>query len=229
MKIKKIIMLFLMCAITAVVLAFYTSDGATFARRYMAINGCPVEKAPGYNHLAVKIPYGAKIKEASPFDVVDILESNKDAFVLFGYPECPWCRNFAPVVAEVVKETKIDNFYYCDIASYSDQYNIGPDGNIVKTREGKEGYLDLITNSEMQNWLWDYTLNVGDEEYDVGEKRIYVPCVFFISNGKVIDRTFYGVKLPDGQSKYDEWTKEQKNTSKMNLINFIDGHAATND
>lgn len=218
---KRLLAAAALCAATAAALLFYTGDGPLFARSYMALNGRPVAGHPEECHLAVTIPYNTGIRVVSPHEVVELLGSGRDAFVLFGYPECPWCRHYAPLVATALRQTGVRNFYYCNIAAYSNLYGLAPDGTLHKTRQEKPGYYELLAQPTLLPWLEDYTLQAGDTEYPVGEKRIYVPTLFAVVGGQVVAKTSYGITPEPGQSKYAEWTAEQNAECLQHLIRFL--------
>ena len=37
------------------------------------------------------------------------------AIILFGFKECKWCKNYVPILNEVVKENNVPQVYYCNI------------------------------------------------------------------------------------------------------------------
>lgn len=88
------------------------------------------------------------------------LFKEEQAVVFFGFKECKWCQSYAPILDEYAKENKIDTIYYCDIKE--DRAN------------NTEDYRQLV---EM---LGSYL-----KEDNNGNKRIYVPDVYFIKDGKI--------------------------------------------
>lgn len=116
-----------------------------------------VEYANG-KKIKVKIPFQNPIVYLNKNEIISFLEK-KTGIVYFGYNTCPWCRNIIEPLLEVAKEEKIEHIYYVDI---------------------HKNLKDI--SKELTKVLDDYlTL---DEE--TNEKRIAVPDVYFVKEGKIV-------------------------------------------
>lgn len=117
-------------------------------------------------------------------EIIKILENGTGA-VYLGFPECPWCQAYVPMLNEVADIEGLEKIYYF---------------NILEDRKNNtEDYQKIV------EILKDYLQ--FDEE---GNKRIYVPAVIFVSKGEIIgfdDETSYDTKGFDKPSDY--WTEEE--------------------
>lgn len=93
-------------------------------------------------------------------EIIDILKSGT-GIIYFGFPECPWCRSAIPILLEVAKEMEIEEIYYFNPMSIRNS--------------NTETYQEII------ELLGD---NLAIDEN--GDKRLYVPDVYFVSNGEII-------------------------------------------
>lgn len=129
-------------------------------------------------------------------EIIKILEHGTGVIYL-GFPECPWCQAYVPFLNEIADVEGLEKIYY---------YNILED-----RKNNTETYKKIV------DIIKDYLRY--DEE---GNKRIYVPAVIVVSDGKIVgfdDETSYdtkGFELPE-----DYWTKEEKSELKKNLTKMI--------
>lgn len=129
-------------------------------------------------------------------EINKILE-NGTGLVYLGFPECPWCRGYVPIINEVAKEQGLDKIYYF---------------NIKKDRED---------NSK----LYQKTVELlGDNlRYDSeGNRRIYAPSLIAVKNGKVVmfdDTRYWNNKEYD--SAEDFWNNEDLTSMKEKLVKMI--------
>lgn len=109
-----------------------------------------------YNGVTVDNVYKyVTAKEAIELFKVD------EAVIFFGFKECIWCQEYAPILNDYAKENNVKTIYYVDIKE--DRAN--------NTQE----YQELVK-------LLDKYL----EDDDNNNKRIYVPDVYFIKDGKIV-------------------------------------------
>ena len=128
-------------------------------------------------------------------EIVNIL-NHGTGVVYLGFPECPWCKAYVPYINEVAKDNDCEKVYY---------YNIYNDRN-----ENNDNYKKLV------EILKDY-LKFDDE----GNKRIYVPAVIAVKEGKILsfdDETAWdtkGYKTPEEYWKNEDLEGLKTRLSKM--------------
>lgn len=125
--------------------------------------------------------------------VLDIITKGS-GIIYFGFPACPWCQAYVPVLDEVSREQGLDKVYY---------YN-PKDIRANNTEEYKK-----ITTI-----LGEYL----DSDKD-GNKRLYVPHVFVIKDGKVIGENNDMSTMSGDAKKY--FTEEKRAELKTKLIEII--------
>ena len=143
-----------------------------------------------YTKVPMDNVYNYKTEE----EIIEILE-NGSGIVYLGFPECPWCQSYAVYLNEVVKENGIDNIYYL---------------NIKEMRSNNTENYQKIVNLISEVLPYD----------ENGNKRIYVPQVVVVKNGKIIggdNETSYNV---DG-TPTEYWTSEAIANLKQKLNNLI--------
>lgn len=129
-------------------------------------------------------------------EIIKILEHGT-GLVFIGFPECPWCQAYAPILNEVADIEGLEKIYY---------YNILED-----RKNNTEEYKKIV------NILYDY-LRYDSE----GNKRIYVPSVVAIVEGEIVgfdDETSYDTKGLDNPEEY--WTDEELRDLKDRLTIMI--------
>ncbi len=205
------IILMVLCA-TSVIVAIFTKgdelDSIKFKKEYESLNGTSASKTLKYSKM--NIDTSNPIKYSNYDEILDVI-NNKTGIIYLGFPECPWCRTAIPVLLEVAKDNKIDTIYYLNILNERDSYTV-EDGELVyskddsgKEKKGSKGYFKLL--EALEEYLTDYTIELGDEVYEVGEKRIFAPTVIFVKEGKVLG---IHVSTVAGQvSGFDKLTDEQ--------------------
>ena len=178
-----------------------SEETASFKEEYEQYNG--TENDSGKTYRTVTIPEDNPMKTVSAEEVVERIENGDTFYVYFGDALCPWCRSVIETAIDVSQDAGVDEIDYVDIWDESgnevlrDTYEI-QDGETVQTGEGTEAYQTLL--QELDSVLDEYTLTDDDNEYDVGEKRIYAPNYIYIEDGKA-------VKLVSGisDSQEDAW------------------------
>lgn len=153
-----------------------TNDSLKFKEEYESLNG----KDTGYNQTYQTLD----IKSYNPMlysnynEIFEILEKGT-GIIYFGFPECPWCRNLVPVLVSSALESKVDKIYYLNIKEDRNTLTLTKKGKIKTEKQGNENYLKLV------DILKDY-LPAYDGLNDETIKRIYLPTVVFVKDGKVI-------------------------------------------
>lgn len=116
-------------------------------------------------------------------EIINILEHGT-GIVYLGFPECPWCEAYVVLLNEIAKNEGIEKIYY---------YNIRED------RDDNTKFYQKVV-SILSDYL-DY-----DEE---GRKRIFVPNITFVKEGKIIFNDNETSLISEGTpSEY--WTEEKK-------------------
>lgn len=130
-------------------------------------------------------------------DEINKILKNGTGVVYLGFPECPWCRGYIPYLNEVAINEHLDKIYYF---------------NILNDRKNNtSSYKKTI---ELLN---DYV------KYDnEGNKRIYVPAVIAVNNGKIVgfdDESSLDTKGYETPEEY--WKNEDLDGLKKRLSDMI--------
>lgn len=150
------------------------TDAVKFKEEYENLNNQVVNDK---KYLELTIDKKNPIKYKTAEEIVDIIK-NKTGIIYLGYPECPWCRNAVPVLLEAAKQTGVNDIYYLNMYDIRDKKEL-KNGKVVTVEEGTEGYKKILEA------LGDKA-SVYKDLNDESIKRIYVPLVIFVENGKVV-------------------------------------------
>lgn len=107
-----------------------------------------------------KVTVDNVFKYSSAKEAIELLKA-EEAVIFFGFKDCIWCQEYAPILNNYAKENNVETIYYVDIKE--DRAN--------NTQE----YQELIK-------LLDEYLETDENS----KKRIYVPDVYFIKDGKIV-------------------------------------------
>ncbi len=131
-----------------------------------------------------------KIKDSD--EIISILEHGTGV-VFLGFPSCPWCQAYAPMLNDLAKEYGISEIYYFDI------------------KEDRENETE--TYNKIVSILSDYL------QYDnEGNKRIYVPETAFVVDGEIVGNDLETSKETLGfQDPEEYWTEERIENWKENV------------
>lgn len=134
-------------------------------------------------------------------DEINKILENGTGVVYLGFPECPWCKGYIPYLNEVAINEHLDKIYYF---------------NILNDRKNNtSGYKKTV---ELLNDYLKY-----DNE---GNKRIYVPAVIAVNNGKIVgfdDESSLdtkGYKTPEEYWKNEDLDGLKKRLSDMIKASF---------
>lgn len=197
------------------------SDAYKFKSEYEALNDTKTESGTNYNN--VDIPKDNPIKYVSVKEAISIIK-NKTGIVYFGAAWCPWCRNAVSVLFDACKDKNVDTIYYLNMDKVRNVYEV-KNGKLVKTQKEQDGYYELL--SLLDSVLDDETYKVSDDnevEYDTSEKRIYMPFVISVKDGKILKTHEGTTDLNDNQTAFDKLTKKQYNelyNTYIDLINSV--------
>lgn len=130
-------------------------------------------------------------------DEINKILENGTGVVYLGFPECPWCRGYIPYLNEVAINEHLDKIYYF---------------NILNDRKNNtSGYKKTV---QLLNEYLKY-----DNE---GNKRIYVPAVIAVNNGKIVgfdDESSLDTKGYETPEEY--WKNEDLDGLKKRLSDMI--------
>ena len=130
-------------------------------------------------------------------DEINKILENGTGVVYLGFPECPWCKDYVPYLNEVAINEHLDKIYYF---------------NILNDRKNNtSGY------KKTAQLLNDY-LKYDNE----GNKRIYVPAVIAVNNGKIVgfdDESSFDTKGYETPEEY--WKNEDLDGLKKRLSDMI--------
>lgn len=130
-------------------------------------------------------------------DEINKILENGTGVVYLGFPECPWCKGYIPYLNEVAINEHLDKIYYF---------------NILNDRKNNtSGYKKTV------QLLNDY-LKYDNE----GNKRIYVPAVIAVNNGKIVgfdDESSFDTKGYETPEEY--WKNEDLDGFKKRLSDMI--------
>lgn len=128
-------------------------------------------------------------------EIIKILEHGT-GIVFLGFPECPWCRAYAPILNDVAKSNGIDKIYY---------YNIADD-----RRNNTATYQKLISILN-DNLLYD----------EEGNHRVYVPDITFVKDGKIVAHDNETSVMDDDRTPEEYWTPAAKSTLSKKLTDYV--------
>lgn len=148
-----------------------------------------------------------ELSEENHFDEADretltsILEHGTAALFL-GFPECPWCQVYVPMLEEVIAGQEM-------LCSY---YNI---------------FADKKTDREFYDQIADLLISQNDTGEDIvqydndGKKVIYMPLTLFVEEGRIV--AFDNETCTEDASVIspeDYWTAEKISALKEKLTGF---------
>lgn len=143
--------------------------------------------------------------EITPTEAIEMIE-NGTGILFFESDECPWCKKARPILEEVAKENGI-NVYSANIQNIK--------SNPRENKEGTKEYKQIL--KLLDEYLNEYLDESGNS---FGEKRVYIPDVYAIKNGKVLEHNLGTVE--SDTDKDMEMTEEQKEELKNIYQKMID-------
>ena len=201
-----------------------SKDALKFKSEYEKLNG--VEVSNGNVYQTMKIDRRNKVKYATLDEARDFLV-NETGLIYFGMPECPWCRGVTPTLFEEVKKSSLKNILYVDVKDLRNTYSI-VDDKPVETKKASQAYYDIL--SILDKYLDNYKVQDDDGvEHVLQEKRLYVPMVVAVREGKVVDAHIGSVDLNSSQTPYDELSAVQKSELSIIFNRLIDSLSKDKD
>ena len=125
-------------------------------------------------------------------EIIKILK-NGTGVVLLGFPECPWCQQYAVYLNEVAKDLDFEKIYYFNILN--------------ARKDNTEKYQEIVS-------LIGEHLQYDDE----GNKKVYVPAVIAVNKGEIVgfdDETAWDTKGFEKPEEY--WNDEEVTDLKTKL------------
>ena len=130
-------------------------------------------------------------------EITDIL-AHGTGIVFLGFPECPWCQAYAPMLNSLAREYGLSEIYY---------YNIAAD------REAESDFYKSLIEKLSDHLQFD----------NVGHRRIYVPNAVFVKDGEIIFNDWETSKDTLGLETPEEyWTEERIEAWKSKLAPALD-------
>ena len=151
------------------------SDGKKFKEEYEEYNSSTTQD--GQEYVKMDINENNVIKYASIDDVMNVLDGT--GIILFGFPECPWCRNAIPVLLEAADIVGVETIYYYNNVNDRDIKSLDSNGNIINEKEGSKEYYQILEKLGDKASIYE-GLN------DNSIKRIYYPTVVFTFEGEIV-------------------------------------------
>lgn len=173
------------------------TDAEKFKSEYESLNG----KSNDLDRIypTITIDKNNPIKYLTNTQVIKVIKEGS-GIIYFGYPECPWCRSALPALLDVAKEKNINQIYYYNPINDRDEKILNEDGTISVKNEGTETYKKLLV---LLNDYLDSYKGLNDETI----KRLYVPFVLFVQNGKVVD--YHSVTVKSQTDPYVQLSEDQ--------------------
>jgi len=136
------------------------------------------------------------------------LFDEEKAIIFFGFKECKWCQSYVPILNDVAKANKVEQVYYCNIKE--DRAN------------NTEKYKTLV------NIITDYLY-----DDDNGNKRIYVPDVYFVKGGNIIGHN-NDTSMIEGADTEEYYTNDARKNLEQKLDKltkevYSDSNACSDD
>lgn len=197
-------------------------DAVNFKKEYETLNN---RVNPSNNKLypEVNIKSDNIIKYSTYDEILEILKSGTGVIYL-GYPECPWCRNLVPTMLMAASEVELDTIYYLNIKEDRDLLILNEKKKVITEKEGSKKYFELV--DALSSILDDYILTTNDgEEVNTGKKRIYVPIVIFVKDGKIVDKHIDTVESQE--DPYVLLSDVQQEELLLKLINLMSSLSGT--
>lgn len=182
-------------------------DALKFKDEYESFND---KKNKYFEYRNLNIEKNNPIVYSTDEEIAEKIENKETFIVYFGDPECPWCRSVVEQMIKSANKNNIKTIYYVRFwngfhnEQLRDTYELDTDNKPVLKEKGTESYDKLL--KYLGNVLSDYTLKDKDKnEIKVGEKRIFLPNIVAVKDGKAVEliegiskkQTEYNGKLTD--------------------------------
>lgn len=146
-------------------------------------------------------------------EIIKILESGS-GLIVFASVTDEYSRTIMPLIDELSKNLDLEKIYYFDITTIRDTIDLDDLNEPIIKEKGSNGYYKILNllDSELPNY---YLKSKDGKEIDTKEKRIEVPTVIGIKNGKIEG---IHIKTLDSQkSGYDKLSDDEQTKLKQEL------------
>lgn len=146
------------------------------------------------------------------FDELKNTMEKGTGIVFFGFPTCPWCRHMLPNLFDAMAETGVSDIAYYDPKEIRNVIKKNEAGELITENPGTEEYAYIL--EKMGDILPEYK-DLGDANI----KRLYVPFVIVVKNGKILSHHMN--TLDDHKSSKVSLTDEQKTRLKEIFVKML--------
>ena len=193
------------------------SERQEFKADYEALNGQPVPGHPEITFQTLCIENYPRIIQLSAWEAAELGENK--AVVYLGAAWCPWCRNAVPCLMSAAETEGLSIIYYVDMSDERDLCEM-MNGEKIRVIEGTPGYWALL--EKLETFLPDYTQSLPDgTTVKMGEKRIYLPTLAYLQNGKYISIMQPLCKRTEEQTEYDPLSDMQRTDLTDQIIKWL--------
>ena len=203
----------------------YTNDEVSFKKEYESLNGTNL--SDGEKLKKVTIADDNNVVYTGLDEVVDLIKDGSGV-IYFGYPTDNMSRIALPILLQAISSTDLDKLYYVRVRENESEESDFRDTYIVekkkakKIKDGKEKYEDLL--KLLDEVLPKYLLTTSDgKTINVGEKRLMVPTVVAVLDGKIVSYITGTVENHDMDSNgvLRDLTKEEKEELNLKYVDLI--------
>lgn len=156
------------------------TDALKFKEEYESLNGITTED--GNTYPTVEVNKNNVMHYATSEEILEVLKEGTGV-ICFATPSDPWSRNAINILLQAADSTAISMIYYLDLSKKYDFYEV-KESKVEKTKEGSSSYYEMV--EILSPYLDNYLINDGKNTIDTGVKRIFMPFVVFVQEGKII-------------------------------------------
>ncbi len=121
-------------------------------------------------------------------DSVEKMLNHGTGVIFFGFPECPWCQKYVPMLNEDAQEVGVNILYY---NIYTDK---------TEDREWYDSIAQLLDEKDSSITHYD----------NDGNMVIYMPLVIFVNDGEIIGYDDESCDLDSNEISVDDYWTEEK-------------------
>ncbi len=146
-------------------------------------------------------------------EIIKIIEESTGV-IFFGNSSDAYTRTLMPIVDNLSKKLNLEQVYYFDITTITDTIALDDLNEPIIKEKGSSGYYKILKllDEQLPNY---YLTSPTGEKIDTLEKRIEVPTILAVKNGKIKD--IYMGTIASQKSGYDKLTTEEEKQIEENL------------